>query len=183
MGVSDNREDDRNSPQPPAMYECRPDHLYEFDIPPGWKENKTATCAVTWPSETPFTEISECCTGPVHVFHACFHYCATDLPSHSFLRCALKHMDAKHIGVRCNAAVWPNRGETTLGPAKTAGSLASMNRYSLYLISAALIILLACAVTQSTSMSGRISRRIWTCFAIFLGVLVLLALCVRVWSA
>lgn len=184
MGVLNAREHDQNSPQPPAefkqasRYECRPDYLYESDVPPGWKDDKTPMCAVTWPSQTPFTEISECCTGPVQVFHACFHYCATDLRSHSFLECARKHMDAKHIGVPCNAAVWPNREETT-GPAKTTGL---MNGPSVFLLSAVIVILMACAGTQYISTSASARRQIQSCLGMFLCFLFVMALIARVFS-
>lgn len=189
MAASDHRGDEGNSPESSAeltegrKYECKPDHSYGFDIPTGWKENSTAMCGVTWPSETPFTEISECCTGPVQVSNACFHYCQTDLPDHVFLKCAHKHMDVRYIGVRCNSAASPNHGHTILGLGndKTAGLLSSMKGYSGYIIAATFGMLIACFATQFISTSASVRRRIWSCLGMFLGVLVLMALCGRVW--
>lgn len=164
-------------PRKGSLYECRPDHLYESDIPPGWKEDKTPMCAVTWPSQITFAEISECCTGPVHVFHSCFQYCETDLQSHEFLRCARSHMDAKHIGVKCNAAVFPNHTETT-GPAETTTGL--MSGPGVFLLSAVIVILMACVGTQYISASTGMRKRIQSLLGVFLCFLFLMALIVRV---
>lgn len=164
MEASDNREADQLSLQ----YECRPDHLFESDIPPGWEEDKTTMCAVSWLSQTPFTEISQCCTGPVHVFHSCFQYCATDLKSHEFLRCARGHMDAKHIGVKCNAAVWPSHRETE--------TTHLMSGPSVFFLSAVIIILMACVGTQYISASSGMQKRIQSLLGVFLCFLFLMAL-------
>lgn len=158
-------------------YQCRPDRSYNDDVPTGWEANKTAMCGVSWPSETPFTQIYECCSGPVEAYNACFQYCATDLTNTLFSYCAKKQMNIKQLGVRCNGAIASGYGQTTFGPAWMAGLLTLMNGYAAFLIGATFGVFLACLVAQCVSTSATIPKRLWSCFGMFFGVSVFVVLC------
>ncbi|RMY69099.1 hypothetical protein D0863_06678 [Hortaea werneckii] len=68
---------------------CDPNSVQTIDLPSGWDNNNTRLCGISWPSETPYSNLSACCSGPLEVSNGCFQYCPTDDPSSAFLRCAV----------------------------------------------------------------------------------------------
>ncbi|GAB1730755.1 hypothetical protein NU195Hw_g52t1 [Hortaea werneckii] len=75
---------------------CHPDSLRLQDLPNGWRDNETRLCGISWPSATPFTNLSACCVGPVQVSNGCWQYCATNLSD--FINCAYDQISNFSVG-------------------------------------------------------------------------------------
>lgn len=75
----------------------------ETDLPPDWNSADTFRCGISWPSDDPWTNMSSCCAGPVHVSNGCLQWCETELAAGSFIDCAVGTMpNWSYGGAFCN---------------------------------------------------------------------------------
>ncbi|RMZ10363.1 hypothetical protein D0860_03859 [Hortaea werneckii] len=82
---------------------CDPNSLQTIDLPPGWNNNNTRLCGISWPSETLYSNLSACCTGPLQVSNGCWQYCPTNQTNFEFLSCAVDHIaNVSNAGSSCN---------------------------------------------------------------------------------
>ncbi|KAI7509912.1 hypothetical protein D0861_03377 [Hortaea werneckii] len=97
---------------------CDPNSLQPIDLPSGWNDNSTRLCGISWPSETPYTNLSACCSGgPLEVSSGCWQYCPTDLSNSAFLRCAVEHIgNVTNGGSSCNRRLNAAAGMGTAVP-------------------------------------------------------------------
>ncbi|GAB1733535.1 hypothetical protein NU195Hw_g2190t1 [Hortaea werneckii] len=107
---------------------CDPNSVQTIDLPSGWDNNDTRLCGISWPSETPYTNLSACCSGPLEVSNGCFQYCPTDDPGYAFLRCAVDHIaNVSNGGSLCNRrlnAAAPGMGTAVPGLGHWVGIVA-----------------------------------------------------------
>ncbi|RMY06069.1 hypothetical protein D0868_06062 [Hortaea werneckii] len=77
---------------------CNPNSMQPIDLPSGWNNNDTRLCGISWPSETPYSNLSACCSGALEVSNGCWQYCPTDQPNFVFLSCAVDHIANISVG-------------------------------------------------------------------------------------
>ena len=158
-------------------YECRPDRIYVSDVPDDFKYNKTAMCGLSFPSETPWTNMSSCCTGPVQVYHECFQYCTTDEQYNLFGHCIMRDTDLEPpLLTTCNNAALPKARQA---PSGLDWILAlfwpAVSTWSIYLFTATFCLLVACLVAYQVTASTAVRRRLWTCFGLLFTLSVVMA--------
>lgn len=77
--------------------------MNNMDLPPEseWDDASTELCGISWPSQQPWTNMSNCCASEVRVSNGCWQYCEPSA-SVDFLTCALESVNATEGGSRCN---------------------------------------------------------------------------------
>ena len=82
------------------------------DVPAAFTASKIPLCGFSYAQQTPFTNVSTCCTDLVKVSHGCFQYCRPEGDDQDlFSQCIDQHVP-RHIqpGVLCNAKISSSSG-------------------------------------------------------------------------
>lgn len=88
--------------QVPSAATCPANTVAESDRPANFKKNSTLLCGMSWPQDTPFTNFSSCCAGPVQVNNGCFQYCTPSNGS-TFSSCLVRHVNySGALDIVCN---------------------------------------------------------------------------------
>lgn len=163
-----------------ADYECRSDRVYEIDIPDDFKHNETAMCGLSFPSDTPWTNLSACCTGPVRVYNECFQYCASDKALHLFGDCVLVNTELETpILTTCNMAARPEDGPVLLPGLRWMAALmwlADLAESSTYLLVASFGLLVASLAACRGTAPVAARRKLWAGFGVLLTMSLVMAL-------